>query len=100
MADYGIYKVRYNIDHSKIREVHVYNIKVNTINISESITLDRDSIISRINANNKFVTLIKDSEGYLQIGTDVHVYQLGHGDFIKTEENGIKRDHLDKLSEF
>lgn len=100
MADYGIYKARFNIDHSKIREVHVYNIKVNKININESITLDRDSVISKMSSNNKFVTLIQNAEGNLEIGAEVHVYQLEHEDFIKTEENGLKQDHLDKLSEY
>lgn len=100
MADYGIYKVRFNINHSKIREVHVYNIKVNTININESITMDRDTMISKINSNNKLVTLIQSSEGDLQIGSEVKIYKLGHEDFIKTEENDIKQDNLDKLVEY
>lgn len=100
MADYGIYRVRYNIDHSKIREVHVYNIKANTININESMSLDRDSIISRMKTKNRFVTLIKNSEGYLRIGAEANVYQHGHEDFIKIEENGINQDQLGKLSEY
>lgn len=100
MADYGIYRVRFNINHSKIREVHVYNIKGNSININESMTLERDSIIARINSKNRFVTLIKDSEGYLQIGEEINVYHQGHEDFIKIEENGINRDQLGKISEY
>lgn len=100
MADYGIYRVRFNMDRSKIREVHVYNIKGNTININESMSLGRDSLISRINTKNKFVTLIKDSEGYLQIGAEVNVYHQGQEDFVKIEENGINQDQLGKMSEY
>lgn len=100
MADYGIYKVRFNINHSIIREVHVYKIKANTININESITLERESIISKLNSNNNFFTLIKDPEGYLQIGAEVYVYQQCLEEYIKTEETCNKRDYLGKVSEY
>ncbi len=100
MADYGIYKVRFNINHAIIREVHVYKIKANTININESITMDRERIISLIYSQNTFVTLIKDSEGYLQKGTEVYVSQQCLEDYIKIEDNCKSEDYLGKLSEY
>lgn len=100
MGDYGIYKVRFNINRSKIREVQAYKIKANTININESITLDRESIISKIYSQNTFVTLVKDSEGYLQKGAEVYVYQQCLEDYIKTEDNCNRKDYLGKLSEY
>ncbi|TGE35356.1 hypothetical protein E4K67_25520 [Desulfosporosinus fructosivorans] len=100
MGDYGIYKVRFNINHSKIREAQVYKIKDNTININESITMNRESIISKIYSHDSFVTLIKDPGGYLQKGAEVYIYQLCLEDYIKTEDNCIRTDYLGKLSEF
>ncbi|TGE31416.1 hypothetical protein [Desulfosporosinus sp. Sb-LF] len=100
MADYGIYKVRFNINHSRIREVQVYKIKANTINVNESITMDRESIISKIYSQNSFVTLIKDPGGYLRKGTEVYIYQQCLEDYIKTEDNCSRMDYLGKLSEY
>ncbi|MDD3269060.1 MAG: DUF3892 domain-containing protein [Syntrophomonadaceae bacterium] len=98
MADYGIYEVRYDSDHSKIEEVHAYKIENNSTN--GSYTFSRDAIISKIEANYKVVTITKKSDGNWQIGADVIVYKVDNEKFIKTEANNTKKDNLGELPEY
>lgn len=98
MADYGIYKVKYDSDHSEIVEVHAYKIENNSTNGSNTFT--RDGVISKIEANLKVVTLMKKSDGNWEIGAEVIVYKVDDEKFIKTEANNTKKDNLGKLPEY
>lgn len=98
MADYGIYEVKYDTEHSKIKEVHAYKVENNSTKGSN--TFSRDTVISKIEANDKFFTLIKKFDGNWKIGADVIVYKVDNEKYIKTEANNTKKDNLGELPEY
>lgn len=98
MADYGIYEVHFKEERIEIEEVHAYKIENNSTN--GSYTFSKKDVISKIESNYKFVTLIKKSDGNWQIGAEVIVYTVDGKKYIKTEANNTKKDNLGKLPEY
>ncbi|OFI07465.1 hypothetical protein CLOACE_02940 [Clostridium acetireducens DSM 10703] len=98
MAEYGIYEVHYDDDHAKIEEVHAYKITDNSTDGKH--TFSRDEVISKIEANNKVITLIKKDNGNWERGSEVIVYEVDNEKFIKTERNSKKEDNLGELPEY
>ncbi|SEW19972.1 DUF3892 domain-containing protein [[Clostridium] fimetarium] len=104
MADYGICEVHYNDDHSKIEEVHAFEIIENDAGEKHTDgikhTFSKESIILRIDCGDKVTTLIKNDKGEWDRGSKVIVYTEDKGKFIRTKNNTKKVDNLGELPEY
>lgn len=100
MADYGIYEVHYDDDHSNIEQVHAKLIQDNKA--SGEYALSKDEVVSKIEDNTKIITLIKGKNGSSNwfIGAEVSVIEIDNKKFIKTEPNNKKEDNLGELPEY
>ena len=103
MAEYGINKVHYNKDHSKIEEVHALEITKKDDGKKypgKEQTFSRENIITKIESDNTVTTLTKNDKDAWVIGSKVKVYTLDNEKFIKTESNTKKVDNLGELPEY
>jgi len=102
LAEYGINEVCYNDDHSKIQEVHALEITKKDDGkkyTGNKHTFSKESIILKIESNDKVTTLIKNNDKW-DMGSEVKVYTVDKEKFIKTESNSKKADNLGELPEY
>lgn len=100
VAEYGIYEVHYDEDHSSIEEVHAKLIQDSKA--SGEYALSKDEVVNKIENNYKVVTLLKkdDGSGNWIIGAEVLVSVIDGQKYIKTEPNDKKEDNLGELPEY
>ncbi len=96
--EYGIYEVHYDKEHAKIEEVHAYIITDNSTDGGH--TYSRDEVISKIENNNKVITLIQKDNGNWKRGAEVIVFKIDNEKYVKTESNTTKKDNLGELPEY
>ena len=97
-ADYCISAVRYNSTGNHIEKVQVCEDYGNTLgNFEEWL---RSNVISALDNNKTFVTIIKNEGGSCSIGTDVHVVNINGTKYIRTDNNKTTRDNLEDLPKF
>jgi hypothetical protein len=97
-ADYGISGVKYNgkgthIDHVKI---HIDNgDTIGTANV-----WSREKIVSQLEKNYSFVSIIKNNKGKWDFGAKVEIIKVNGLKYIRTDRNNIASDNLEDLPKF
>lgn len=97
-ADYGISAVKYNDEKTHINKVKVHKDEGDAIGSAE-IWL-RSQVITSLEDDKTFVTIIKNSEGKWNKGEDVGIIKVNNNKYIRTDRNKISSDNLENLPEF
>ena len=93
MADYGVYEVKYDNEHSKIKEVHAYKVEDNSTKGSN--IFSRDTVISKIEGNDKFFTLLKKSDGNYRLKKAIK--EIMENDDKEKNQDILKKFGLENL---
>ena len=96
-ADYGISAVQYDIEKTRINKVKVHEDEGDTIGVA-AIWL-RSDVISSLENNETFVTIIKGSDGKWKKGEDVRIVKINNINYIRTDRNQKSSDNLGNLPE-
>lgn len=97
-ADYGISKVRYNVERTHIMKVKVHEDKGDSIGVATEWT--RNQVVSVIEGGKSFVTILQDSDGRWRKGQDIHIITVNSVKYIRTDQNRTASDNLENLPEF
>jgi len=97
-ADYGISSIRYNEQRTHIVKVKVHEDKGDTIGNAEEWL--RSQVVSAIDRNKTFVTILKGNESKWSKGQDVHIVTVNGEKYIRTDKNQKASDNLENLPEF
>ncbi|MCK4296809.1 MAG: DUF3892 domain-containing protein [Candidatus Marinimicrobia bacterium] len=97
-ADYCISAVRYDSEQKHIEKVKVHKDLGDTIGASSEWT--RSEVVEKIEKENSFVTIIRNSNGNWNKGEDVHIITVKGNKYIRTDNNEIEEDNLENLPEF
>ena len=95
---YGISKVAYGSDRSKITHVIIHEIVNNRI--GSPVQMTRHAVIDLIQYGNNCWAILQNSTGNWDWGAQVHVVTTYHGKFIRTDRNSESRDNLGNLPTF
>lgn len=96
--DRFIAEVRYGQEHAYIVQVRGY--ANNNGSVGANYSQLRQNVIADIKKGIKYETIFRNSEGKWQHGMLVTIVTINGTEFIKTKNDGIKRDNLDNLPEF
>jgi hypothetical protein len=96
-ADYGISKVQYDSEHTHIVKVQVHEDKGDKIGTGSE--WSRTQVVSGIEGEKSFVTILKKADSYVQ-GQRVGIVTVNKVKYIRTDENQTASDNLEKLPEF
>lgn len=96
-ADFGVFRVKYDRDHTAIVEVEVRADLGENFGGSKKAT--RAEVIATIGQGHTFVT-VYTRDGNTTKGEDVRVVTLNGQKYIKTDSNGSKADNLGTLPEY
>lgn len=96
-ADFGVFRVRYNRDHTAIVEVEVRPDLGETFGDPQKAA--RADVVAAIEQGRTFVT-VYSREGELTKGEDVRVITLQGQKYLRTDSNSIKADNLGSLPEY
>lgn len=97
-ADYCISAVSYSEDPKHIKEAKVHKDKGGTIGPGK--TWSRSQIVSSIESEHSFITILRSEDGKFERGEDVHVIKVNGKEYIRTDKNEIKEDNLGDLPEY
>jgi len=97
-ADYGISKVRYNAERTHIVKVKVHEDKGDTVATAEEWT--RNQVVSAIEKDKTFVTILKGTDDKWHKGQDVHIITVNDVRYIRTDQNSEASDNLENLPAF
>jgi len=97
-ADYGISEVRYNSEHTHIDKVKVHEDKGESIGSGEE--WFRTKVVSALERDTTFVTILKKKDGTWRKGQEVHVVTIHGVKYIRTDKNQTTTDNLEDLPEF
>ncbi len=96
-ADFLISGVRYDSDHSFIKELRSHEDNENSM--GSSFIEQKHQVISKIKSSKTYVTIYK-KDGKWNKGEDVRVIKVNGKEFIRTDGNSIEADNLGHLPEF
>jgi hypothetical protein len=97
-ADYCISAVRYNSTGNHIEKVQVCEDYGKTLgNFEEWL---RSNVISSLNNNKTFVTIIMNEGGSCSRGVDVHGVNVDGTKYIRTDKDQTTQDNLGNLPRF
>jgi len=97
-ANYGISAVRYNTEHT-----HIINVRVHVDNgdtMGSAKEWIRNEVVSAIDKDQTFITIMKDSNGNWAKGQDVHIVSINDVNYIRSDKNNLASDNLENLTEF
>ena len=97
-ADYGISEVRYNSKGTHIEQVKVHVDNGDTMEPANVWT--RENVISYLDKNYSFVTIIKKNNGNWGFGAKVEIITVNGSKYIRTNRNKIAMDNLEDLPKF
>lgn len=97
-ADYGISAVRYDSDDQYIDKVKVHKDNGNTIETGE--TWSRKDVLSEMDDDKTFVTILKGDDDKWKKGQDVHIITVDGQRFLRTDANKRSKDNLENLPKF
>jgi hypothetical protein len=97
-ADYGVFRVKYDNDHTKIVEVEVRP-DLGT-SFGDARKMRRQDVVSAIDEQKKaFVTVyLKDNQN--KKGEDVRTVSVGNEKYLRTDNNSTRADNLGSLPEY
>ncbi|MCW7755415.1 DUF3892 domain-containing protein [Desulfobotulus sp. H1] len=94
-ADYGISAVRYDSDDQYIDKVKVHKDNGDTIGAGETWT--RTDVLSKMDDDKTFITILKDSNDKWKKGQDIHIITVNGRRFLRTDANERAKDNLENL---
>lgn len=97
-ADYGISEVRYNTKGTHIDQVKVHKDNGNSIGVAE--VWSREKVVSKLEDNNSFVTILRNSDGKWTEGRKVEIVKVNGTKYIRTDKNNTAADNLENLPMF
>lgn len=97
-ADYGISAVKYNNKgtHIEYAKVHIDN--GDTIGTANVWT--RETVVSQLEKNYSFVTIIKNKDDKWDLGAKVEIIKVNGLKYIRTDRNNFASDNLEDLPKF
>lgn len=96
-ADFGVFRVKYNRDHTAIIEVEVRpGLGENFGDPQKAVRAD---VVAAIERGQTFVT-VYSREGKSTKGEDVRIVTLQGRKYLRTDNNSIKADNLGALPEY
>ncbi len=98
-ADYLIFAVHYNADHSRIENVKCYQDMGDTLGTTV-ILLSREQVIGSIEAGNTYMTITRNNDGKWKQGARVEIITVNYKKYIRTDRNRTEKDNLENLEEF
>ena len=98
LPHYGIFKVRYNSEHTQIVKVETREDKGDKFGRVEEWT--RNHVVSEIERGKSFVTIFLDSDNNWEEGQDVHIIPVNGVKYVRTDKNSKAADNLENLPEF
>jgi len=93
---YGVVAVRYNAGNIHIDKLKAGVIKDGKLQDPKEFT--RHQVVEAIKLRNKFVTLIKTTEGYNR-GAEINVFPV-ETEYLKTKQDKSTKDNLESLPTF
>ena len=96
-ADYGIFRVKYNADHTAIVEVEACPDLGEQFGAAQEFS--RASVVAAIRQGKTFVT-VYSRNGKTQKGEPVHPVTIDGVTYLRTNNNHVKRDNLGELPEY
>jgi hypothetical protein len=96
-ADFGISAVSYNQDKTQIIKLKVHEDNVESM--GQAVEKRRKQIFTGIKKGQTFTTVFPKYGG-LQKGEEVNIIIIDGEEFLRTDINQEKSDHLDNLTEF
>lgn len=96
-ADYGIFRVKYNKDHTAIVEVEVKPHHGEQFGALQK--MSRATVVQAIESRRSFVTVNQRDGKYVK-GEAVHVVTIDRVKYIRTNNNSEKKDNLGELPEY
>ncbi len=97
-ADYGISAVKFNDGGTQIYQVKVHKDKGNSIGDAE--LWSRDQIISALENDYTFITILNQNQGIWGEGEEVNIVQVNGNKYIRTDHDQTPSDSLDNLPKF
>jgi len=97
-ADYLITAVSFNSAKTHIDEVEVCADNGDTTGSSTKIK--RSTVVSKLESGYTYCTATKTSNGTWHYGAAVKIVTIDDEKFIRTKNDGIKKDNLDNLPTF
>jgi hypothetical protein len=94
-ADYGISAVRYDEDDQRIERVKVHKDNGDTIGSGED--WSRKDVLSKMDDDKTFVTILKGDDDRWKKGEDVHIVRVDEQRFLRTDANKRDQDNLENL---
>lgn len=96
-ADFGVFRVKYNRDHTAIVEVEVRADLGENFGNPQTVT--RVDVVAAIERGTTFVT-VYSRDGRSTKGEDVRVVAILGQKYIRTDNSSIKADNLGSLPEY
>lgn len=96
-ADYGVFRVRYNREHTEIVEVEVRPDLGEKFGDAQKAS--RQEVVSAIERRVTFVT-VYSRDGQNRKGEDVRVVSNGREKYLRTDNNSTRADNLGSLPEY
>jgi hypothetical protein len=97
-ADHLISAVRYNVARTHIDEVQVREDKGDKVGSPS--TWKRSDVVSSLEANDTFMTIVKDSNGKWDPGAAVAIVIVRGTKYIRTDADATAEDNLGSLPTF
>jgi Protein of unknown function (DUF3892) len=97
-ADYLISAVRYNSAETHIDEVEVREDKGENAGLPS--TWERSNVVSSLEGNYTFMTIVENSNGRWDPGADVGIVTVGGTKYIRTDADATAADNLGELPGF
>lgn len=94
-ADYGISAVRYEEDDQCIERLKVHRDNGDTIGAGED--WSRKDVLSKMDEDRTFVTILNGDNDRWKRGEDVHIVAVGGQRFLRTDANLRDQDNLENL---
>lgn len=97
-ADYLISAVRYNAAETHIDKVQVREDQGDSVGSAS--TVERTTVVSRLEAGNTFVTIVKGTSDKWQRGAKVRIVTVRDKKYIRTDADATEEDNLEDLPRF
>lgn len=97
-ADYAIYAVRYNTEHTHIAMVRMHADNGDAFS-PETVEWTRQNVVAAIKRGTSFVTVFF-RDGQWKMGRPVRIIEIKGVEYIKTLKDNTAADNLDELPEY